>query len=74
VNPADLPPSEPDKGDPGKIRRARILGTAAAVCVFAAFAAAGLHHGWLPVACFAGVAAAFAVATVAVLAGKRREP
>ena len=72
TSPADQPPPEPDRGDPGKIRRARILGIAAVSCVFGAFAAAGLHHGWVPVACFAGVAAAFAVAAVAVLAGKGR--
>ena len=73
TSPADLPPPEPDRGDPGRIRRARILFIAAVSCVFAACAAAGLHHGWVPVACFAGVAAAFAVAAVAILAGRRRQ-
>ena len=71
MNPADQPPPEPDKGDPGKIRRASILGIAAFSCILAASVAIGLHHGWLPVACFAGAAAAFAVAAVAVLAGRR---
>ena len=74
MNPADLPPSEPDKGDPGKIRRARILGTAALVDVFGGCIAYSLHRGWLPVACFAGLAVVLALAAVAVLAGKGRQP
>ena len=72
TSPADLPPPEPEKGDPGKIRVARILAVAAGLSLLVASALTRLHHGWVPPACAFTAAGAFTVAGFAVLAGRRK--
>ena len=74
TSPADLPPPEPEKGNPGKIRVARILAVAAGLSLLAASALISLHHGWVPPACAFIVAGLFTVAGFAILAGKGRQP
>ena len=68
MNPADQPPPDPDRGDPGKIRAARVLFAVAVLCLFTA--GIGSRYGWVAVACATGTAAILAVVGVAVLAGK----
>ena len=72
TSPADLPPPEPEKGDPGKIRVARILAVAAGLSLLTASALTRLHHGWVPPACAFTAAGLFTVAGFAVLAGRRK--
>ena len=73
TSPADLPPPNPDRGNPVKVRLARVFAVAAGLSLLVASALISLHRGWVPPACAFIVAGLFTVAGFAVLAGKGRQ-
>jgi peptidoglycan/xylan/chitin deacetylase (PgdA/CDA1 family) len=74
--PADKAPPDPERGDPVKVRWAKVLAILAAVCIFATFVLAGAHVHHNPTAIKALIAAAvvLSLAALVVLAGKGRQP
>lgn len=71
TSPADLPPPDPERGNPAKLRWAAGYFVAFLVCIFVAAIMASRDY-WVAMACAFAVAAVFLVASVAVLAGRKQ--